>query len=402
MCNTFVYKVFINLTHKSYFMAEASVSPSAPIGKTFLESIKESAQKLGAAPVPKEEVPFQSTHTMQEVNKDVNKDADGESNVEEVVVKTEPVTAKIENIIAKKAEETITKEAKIEDFEFDEDTSGFLKDLYKEENKESVDVKSKRTTADIEEEYRPYKEKATEYEAISSDPLTKAFIEWRKNGGEDPSDFIKKTGVVDIKSLTPEQLLELDMKENKFTEEEIAEEMDRFKDLSAYEKRKQTKSIQDEFAKKRDEKLKTFTTNNEQVQKVVAEATKRGTQELDSVIQKMTGKSYKGLLIAPEMVDRIRQEVIQNPVNKFDEKGQFIGFDIQESIRRAVILNFDEQRSKSLIEIGKTMGADKALTARIRPNKKEVTAAVIPTQHKTLEDIGKDATDKMWKKRGVK
>lgn len=382
-----------------------------PVPQTFRDSIKSAAASL--APPQTTEVP-----TTMEVDKpdpaqlsdpkvvDKNIEEKEELKNDEPIIE---VDLKQENKAAEAAKETITSEKKIEDFEFDDDTKSFLNDIYKEEDNEEKEVESpelKRVSAkriaEIEDKYKPYMEKATEYESVLNDPLTKAFIEFRKSGGNDPNEFIKQTGVVDIEGMTPEQLIEVDMKNSGLTPDEITDEMERFKELSTYEKKKLTKSVKDDLSRTRDEKLKAFTGKSEQGQRVYQEAIKRGTQELDSVIQTMEGKKYKGLLITPEMAKSIRQDVMRNSVPRLDEKGQFIGFDISESIRRAVILNYDEQRSKSLIEIGKTIGADKTLTARIRPNKKEAGTAVIPITQKTVEDAGRAVSDRFWKKRGVK
>lgn len=393
-------------------MSETKHAP--PVPQSFRESIISSAKNLESAPA---EAPLtlhptteskESTTPISTLEARVLDNSDSMADEGEIIEQAPIIESvnKIKNEEAKKATEQITNEAKVDDFEFDEDTTNYLKAVYKEESKDASEKEiskgSKREPKEIEEEYKPYVAKAAEYDAFIGDPLNQAWFEFRKNGGTNPSDFSKKTGIVDVKSMTPEQLMEIDMKNTGLTPDEMAEEMDRFKEMTPYAQKKATKSIQDELERQNDEKLKTFTGASQESEKVVREAISRGTQELNSVLPKMEGKKYKGLLITSEMSNRIKQDVMDYPVPMHDKNGQFIGFNIEESIRRAVILNYDEQRSKALIELGKTMGADKALKSRIRPDKKETGTAVIPITQSTLESAGKNVSEKVWKQRGVK
>lgn len=383
----------------------------APVPSVFRESIKSAAQSLGAAensqPTTQAPPPYPLSPKVEAPVADTTPAESHET--PEIVAEVPAIVAetKSENKRVEAATESISGEGKtvvnnIQEFEFDEDTRSYLTAIYKEAEVTEEKKTPSKQKEDLEERYKPYVEKATEYESIINDPLTKAFIEFRKSGGSDPSEFVQQAGVFDVEKMTPEQLIEIDMKNTGLTPDQITEEMERFNDLSVYEKKKLTKSVKEDLLRQRDEKLKAFTGKSEQSQVVFQEAVKRGTQELDSVIQNMENKRYKGLLITPEMAKSIRQDVLNNSVPRLDDKGQFVGFDIAESVRRSVILNYDEIRSKALIELGKTLGADRAMTARIRPNKKEVGAAVVPITQNGLDEAAKNVADKFWKKRGVK
>jgi hypothetical protein len=396
-----------------------------PLPSEFKESIKESAQELVAeskphTPIIKEELTLEQeidnangiNKPEVKVDKIDNEDQDSDDNNDvsndELKKDVEPLAGK--NNESDKVKETIAADVKPEEFEFEEpEVSEYVKSLYnknEEAGKPSDSKKTKDTSPEVEaeasEKYKPYVEKATEYESVLKNPIAKAFIDFVKAGGTDPSEFIKQAGIVDVKSLTSEQLLEMDCKQNGLTEDETKIELEAFEDKTPLEKKKIIENLKSEFNRKRDEKLKTFTAANEAQQQVMTQAIKTGRTELDSVLPKMEGKSYKGLLLTPEMVKKVRQSVTESPVPKFDKSGQFVGFDIPESIRRAVILNFDEQRSKSLIEMGRTMGTDKALRLRNRPEKKEVTSPLQPQPVSTLEKATERATEKLWAKQGVK
>ncbi len=156
-----------------------------------------------------------------------------------------------------------------------------------------------------------------------------------------------------------------------------------------------------ELIQKRDEKLKTFTAGNEKMKVVQEQAVKNGMAQLNDLIPKMESKKYEGLLITPEMANSIKQYVISHPEPSFNENGQFVGYDIKESISTAVAKLYKNEWKKSLVELGRTIGADKTLTARIRPNKKVATSGVVPVQQKSFDDIAEASADKQWKKRGI-
>lgn len=391
---------------------------ASPVAPVYKQSIKSAAHSLPPAPkynneLPKDEEVLSSNRiqtTLTNVEKNIEAPALEESHEE---VEEEP-EAIIESITPEKNEvaEQATKEVvadKIQEFDLDnEEDTNFLKDLYKDSdiNKEETTASEKTKTSkiyevELEEKYRPYKEKATEYESVLADPMAKAFIEYLKSGKRDPNEFAKEAGFINIESLTPEQVMEQDFRNEGLTSEEITQELEAFENLSPYEKKKRVNSVKAELIQKRDEKLKTFTAGTEKVQAVQQQAVKMGMAQLNDLIPKMESKKYEGLLITPEMANSIKQFVISHPEPSFDENGQFVGYDIKESISTAVTKLYKNEWKKSLVELGRTLGADKTLTARIRPNKKVATSAIAPISQKSFEDIARERADKQWKKRGV-
>ncbi len=396
---------------------QAPIRDNAPVAQVYKQEVRKLAFNLPPAPdlsgrtLPTDEEVLGSTKgtpaPTEEVNPTLNNE-EGEVAPEEV----EPAIESIEpepNVEAEVATKEVAGE-KIAEFNLEnEEDNDFLKTLYKDDDKDveadsdKAPVKakaSKETEAEYEEKYKPFKEKAAEYEAVLSDPMAKAFIEYLKSGKRDPNEFAKEAGFLNIETMTDKQVLEYECTQAKLSAEEIEAEIESFETMTPLQKKRHIDSTKSEMIQKRDEKLKAFTAGNEKAQKVQQEAVRIGMAQLNDIIPKMEQKKYEGLLITPEMANRIKQHVISHPEPAFDDNGQFVGYDIKESISTAVTKLYKDQWKKSLVELGRSIGADKTLTARIRPNKKVATSAVIPTQQATFDDVYKDRMDAKWKERG--
>ncbi len=392
-------------------MAEQAtqVSPptlAVPVQAVYRNAVKESA--FGLPPAPKLDDSPERT-VAERVDTPIHVEKDTDALADEEVVEA-PIIESIKpevNEEADKAKKVVADEEPLEEFDMvdNEEDKEFLKTLLKKDKSEvvsdnkGVDKKEKNSTADLEEKYKPYKEKATEYDAVMSNPVAKAFIEFIKSGKSDPNEFAKEAGFINIDAMTPEQILEMDFKNEGLTEEEISQEMESFQEKSPYEKKKRVNEIKSGLVHKRDEKLKAFTAGSEDRQKLYQLAVKDGMSQLNEVIPKMEGKKYEGMLITSDMANSIKQYVISKPEIIFDEQGRVIGFDIKESISNAVSKLYRDEWKRSLVELGKTLGADKALTARIRPSKKIASSSVIPVQRTTLDDVAEAHANKLWDKR---
>jgi len=387
------------------------------VKQEFRHSIKESANSLPPAQgvLTDEERKGRNMElpTDQEVlgsnikNLDLPKEDEVDEEVADEVL--EPIevqsTEKVENEKAKKDKEAIALET-IEDFEIDnEDDKEFLKKLYDGNipGKEKADVAKEGVKPvvdekEIEEKYKPYISKAKEYEEVLNDPLTKALIEFRKSGKSDLNEFAKEVGFVNVEAMSDVDIITAECRREGLTDEQIESELESFNSMSELQKKKHIKSVKNEMIQERDEKLKSFTAGNEQARKVYAEAARVGKAQLEDLMPKMTDKKYEGLLITPEMAKSIEQYVIERPEPIYKD-GQFVGFDIKTSIDNAVTKLYKNEWKKSLIELGRTLGADKALSARIRPNRKEATSAVVPLKQTSEKDIFESSSQKMWDKR---
>lgn len=382
---------------------------NSPVPKVYSDSISEFANSLPPAqkfvvPTDEEVLGKQKGLNPTEVNNETEEEVIEEE--EEPVIESVNVNT---NEGADKAVKEIAGEEKLKEFKLDDaEDEEFIKSLYgKDEPASEVDAevapqsKKKATEADLEEKYKPYKEKASEYDAVMSHPLAKAFVEFVKAGKTDPTEFAKEVGFLNVEAMTDVQIIEQDCRNEGLTDEDIETEVEAFNSKSPYEKKKRVNEIKSDLIKKRDEKLKTFSAGSEQIQRVKKEVAAAGRAQLDELIPKMVNKKFKGLMITPEMGNAIQQHVVNYAKPIISEKGQLVGYDIKSSINSAIFELYSEQRDKALIELGRTLGADKTLTARIRPNKKVSTAAAIPSAQKTFDQIATEQADKRWQKIGL-
>ena len=403
------------IDQNSKITAEPIKSNTAPVGQVFRQSIKEAANGLPPAPgfikdrnkLPTDEEVLGSTKLSSSLSpeEDTEEHEEDETPIELIV--TEPIGKENKNENSEKAVKDIGGE-RIENFNIeDEDTLAFVKDLYKGNTPEGSEITEDKKSPVVdekafEEKYKPYVEKAKEFDSVISDPLTKALIEFRKAGGTDIGEFVKSVGYVNVEGMSERELIEFEGKQEGLTPEEIEAEYESLESMTPLAKRKHLSAIKADVAAKRDEKLKTFTAGNEDARKSYEVSARVAKTELEELIPKMSGKKYEGLLITPEMAKRIEQYVIDR-AEPIVNNGKVVGFDIKGTVESAVAKLYRNEWKKSLIELGRTMGADKALTARVRPNKNEVSSAIPPIkQGPTFDDIAKSHADKLWKKRGIK
>ena len=169
-------------------------------------NIDESAAKIAAQ---LENNPTPVASTSQEPIQAKNLDgtpSDDEAKAKEAEAEVARVSAEAEKasqieannqaaIEAKAAEDAVKKDAAIKDADLEEfeplsdEDLAYLKEIegVKEEKVEGK-VEEKREpkkVKEVSEDYAPLKEKASEYEKILSDPILKAVIDFRKNGGKD-------------------------------------------------------------------------------------------------------------------------------------------------------------------------------------------------------------------------
>lgn len=368
-------------------------------------------KNLNGSLITKDPEPKQtpSASDQQKIDDDVKQGIENElRQKEELAAKNKAATENQEEI--NKVKEVDLEEDDEDNFEgvegLDEEDKNYLKELAAERKLAPVakgEVKPAKEIVESDEDYvRPYKEKATAYDEIEKDPLSKAFIEFRKKGGSDINQFVKELGIVDVERMTPEQIFEADTKSLGLSEDGLAEEMERFNSLSEAQKLRETNPIKKQMIQDRDEKIKTFSAGvNKEAQAQEAfmnEAASVGKKVLGETLSKMEGKKYKGLLITSEMANEIKDYVSNNTVPKI-ENGKFTGYDIEKSVRMAVLDKYEKQLLMANHQMGKTFGMDKALKLRLRPNRVESGTGGTPRLEITKKESVEAETDKLWEKR---
>jgi hypothetical protein len=250
--------------------------------------------------------------------------------------------------------------------------------------------------------FSEYEQKAKEYERLIQSDTFKAIDEFIRSGKSDPIEFLSEQIGADPSKLAPVQIKEISLRELGLTAEEIAEELEEFKELSPAKQKVQTAPILDNLKIKRNEKLKAFSTSYKPQEQIDHAEHQRRESVLkatfdalnDKVENQLKGKKYDELLISPDMAEKIKGEVINNsyPIYK-DNK--LIGYDLDKAINAAVVNLYGKEWKKANIDRAILAGYDSVIRERNNPSKEgRATGGVIPTQSESQKLA--DATDKAY------
>lgn len=247
-----------------------------------------------------------------------------------------------------------------------------------------------------DEKINPYVAKAKEYESLLQDPFFKAFTEFRKGGGEDIRSFAKNIAGRDVDSLSPEDVYREDIKLLGITEEQIADEMDRFDLLSPVEKLRLTNPIKQALKKQQEESVKSFSMPVNKNAERQALAAQTAVPELNDTIVNMVGKKYSALTITPEMGEEIKGYVMSHTEQKFDNEGNFTGYDIKESIDTAVFKLYKKKLLKATAEAAAANAIDEAYRSRQRPSRVDEPGGGTPAPARSISDAVRGVTNNKW------
>lgn len=248
-----------------------------------------------------------------------------------------------------------------------------------------------------DEKSNPYVSKAKEFDKLSSDPFFKSFLEFRKNGGENIKDFAKNLIGVDYDAMSPEEIYRKDIELLGVTQEAIDEEMEMFDNLSPIEKLRKTNPIKNALKKQQEESIKPISMPvNENAQRR-AQAAQTAIPELNDTVSDMVGKKYSALTITPEMGEEITKYVMSRTHEKFDSNGDFIGYDIKESIDAAVYKLYKNKMFKAIADASAARAKDEAYKERQRPNNVNEPSGGAPRPTRDLGDALKGITNGKWK-----
>ena len=291
--------------------------------------------------------------------------------------KTEP--AELKNKV--NAPSDNTEVSNVEDDSIDEFMS------YINDNEESsVELKTDDpSTQEINKKFEELEIKEKEYEAILQDPLVEAFAEFVRSGKTDVAEFAKQVGSMsvnemDIESMYRERATEMGF-EGDDIDDAVFEQLDKYNSMTRIEKKDEESRLRSVYKSKSAERLKSFTERsaNSRVSEELRVNTlvETADKELDDVLNKMSGKRWKSLVIDDNMINTIRDTIpaMAPLMGKFDGNNKLVGFDVKDGIEMAVWKLYGKQLLKSTFDIGRTSGFDEAMNERIRPTNTNGAAA---------------------------
>jgi len=196
--------------------------------------------------------------------------------------------------------------------------------------------------------------------AVADDPIIQA-INAHKQSGKELKDFFKEVGIVDIDKVKVEDIVREQAKalglEGDDLEEAVTEELD--KDRTRFEKAQWEKKLKDEYLKTQNDKYAEYASKFKSAEanysKENEEITKINEEASILIDQKVT---------SGEIDEETAWEIARNPVLKYNDKGEFKGYDIETAIKRVQITkNYDK-----LIAEAEDRGYQAALKARFNPS----------------------------------
>lgn len=330
-----------------------------------------SNEQLAAKYAPKEETP--AAEVVVETDEEEIPETLAEA--EKVEVPKAEEKKKVGRPAKKKEEEKVKHE--LDEAEVVEELSAETQSLIDEYSEEDTDTatpaeEKEGINPQIIEEYEQLKE-------VVSDPFVSSYLEWKKAGGSNPKDFIKELGITGVEKTISDyvraEAISLGL-EGEDLESSIADELERFGELSTIQQKKKLKEYRDSDTNSLDEKIKSFSGVQSEKAKQLQAAQVSASEKLTQEVEKLKGQKYKGLLIDEPMAKQILKDAPMFSTAVFDEKGALTHYDVEKGIRASIYLNYEKKILKETFNLGRTAAAKEFAQKRNRPNPDTVATPV--------------------------
>ena len=239
-------------------------------------------------------------------------------------------------------------------------------------------VDAAKSKVEVPADYETFKTSATEYEALKNDDMTKAFIEWRKNGGTDLNEFNTKLGFTDANKLSAEDLFKHQAieagVEKEDLEDAVSEAMAKYEDMTKIEKAQALKTMRTELSSKNKVDFKKFefpaNKNVEADKEQRNKINEKAISDIGKIVTDKTGKIFNNTIAIDEpmakMIDNTAR-AIAGYYGKQEKDGKVIGFDIKEAhINKAIWAEFGEEILATALDKQLTHITDKYYLQRRR------------------------------------
>jgi len=314
--------------------------------------------------------------------------------------KKSPVVERID--LDKNSEKSDKREQKKGESNIDKDTESHLEWLKEDAGLESKEIKDKEPKVNYEEEVKTYKTKLKEYEDVLNDEYVKAVIEFRKNGGVDLNQLNAQLGIVDVNKVTIQDFYNQKAVEAGLEGDELAEaveeSVDRYNSLPKLDQKEILNSFKNNLRVKTEEKLKSFSANNQKQREVVQQLENAFYSDLKKDVSDKVGKKWRGLLIDEKMSKEIEQIAPSYAKHKYDENGNFIGYDAKEAVRLAILDKFEKKLMKAQYDLASVSTYDKLIQERNRPSENLTSNQVVVTAPNDVERVTKEWREQQKKK----
>jgi hypothetical protein len=185
-----------------------------------------------------------------------------------------------------------------------------------------------------------YEAKLKEIEEIEKDEVYQ-IIKQARAEGKNPIDVLKEFASADYEKMSPSDLykIKIERYKGRLTEEQVQESLEKFENMTAIEQLEATESIREQLIKESKEKLSVFAPKQSEPDPQVVEAVNKFKNDFNSLLNKLSGKTYKGVDYTPALLRKIEKAVIEDglihPRAYMNEDGTF---DAMEALEAATAL----------------------------------------------------------------
>jgi len=234
-----------------------------------------------------------------------------------------------------------------------------------------------------------------EFQAAKADPVFSAFLEYKRNGGQDFVEMMASTNVmVDPKQLSHDQLKQyslnqLRLADPSITDEDIEERMEVFTSKSKVEKAEEVLAVRAQLEQQRVELKKQFQGVVTSKASASKESSVKAIQEAEIELNRVkAGKMYYGL----ELSDGVTNGIM----NKLRQEG--IGFTLPDGspdVKRAVRVSLLESHAIDMLQAAFDEGARKAYRKEAIKRSKPLSGLTVRggIPKPVTRDVNKEVSD---------
>jgi len=232
------------------------------------------------------------------------------------------------------------------------------RDAYKDTDDYKDDLKK--------QDLAKYEAKMQELAELENDEAIKLVLEARKQG-KNPLEFIKEIATADYDKYSPKDLfmVEINKYKDKLSPEQIEAEIEIFDNLSPLQQIRQTENIKNELIAQKKEQLSKFESKPQETPKEVLDNFNKFRGELDSILDKLEGKTLEGVKYTPTLLMRLDKALMDGKVSPKAYINPDGTFDAQEALRLTLSLKeFRGLSEKAKIEAAESKGKEEVLKQR--------------------------------------
>lgn len=231
------------------------------------------------------------------------------------------------------------------------------------------------------EKVKEYEAKLKEYEEIENDTFVAAY-KAAKKAGKDAITFINETKGVDVNSLTPEQIWDANLKAEGLSPDDITLEMEKFSELSPFEKKQKVKTFKQELITQQHEQLKKYASDNNKSEKEQQALAVVAKESAKNFFEKVKDKEWQGMKMTPSEIGKL--ENFLEKEFKFINADGTLNYELYAKVGNYAL----NERTilQNTYKKGETRGYEKALLEFARPSnndKRFNSAPEVKTQNKS-------------------